>query len=93
MRQLNALVLFAFVVCLSGCVVPSNYSKSIVVKKDASGKVLEIVETETVLQHGQGYPIKFEYLKDVQRPGYSREAVEKEAVESGQSGYEFRRNK
>ena len=68
MRQFKEIVLLTFAVCLSGCVVPSSYSKSIAVKKDADGKVLEIVETETVFQSGQqGYPIKFEYIKNVQQ--------------------------
>jgi len=76
MRQFNALVLLVFAVWLSGCTVPSSYSKSIAVKKDADGKILEIVETETVFQSSQrAYPIKFGYLKDDQPGEPSKEGV------------------
>lgn len=89
MRQLKALVLLAFVVSLSGCTVPTTYSKSIVVRKDATGKVIEIVETEAVVQPGgYGYPVQFEHLKDI-KPVNSWQG--KEEADSGQSGYEFRK--
>jgi hypothetical protein len=68
--------LLAIAVWLSGCVLPSSYSKSIAVKKDADGKVLEIVETETVFQSNQqGYPIRFEYVKDIQPKAVSPSEV------------------
>jgi len=58
--------MLAFAVSLSGCTVPRTYSKSVTVRKDANGNVLEIAETETVVQPGsQGYPVQFEHLKDV----------------------------
>ena len=67
MRLLGALVLLAVFASLSGCTVPSTYSKSITVKKDASGQVIGIEETETVVQgQFQGYPLKFEHLKGIQ---------------------------
>ena len=67
MKYYPTLVLLCFLIVLGGCTVPTTYSKSVSVKKDASGKVLEVVETETVVQPGgQGYPLKFELLKDVQ---------------------------
>ena len=57
-------------VSLFGCTVPTTYSKSITVKKDATGNVLEIVETEAIVQHGgQGNPVQFEHLKGIQ-PSY-----------------------
>lgn len=49
----------------SGCVA-TQYEKSVTVRKDADGKILERVETERVVQPGQqGWPVKFEYLKGV----------------------------
>ena len=91
MTHFRALGLFAFAVLLLGCTVPTTYTKSISVKKDATGKVLETVETEAVVQPGGvGYPLQFEYLKGV-KPVNSWQG--KEEVESGQSAYEFRKNK
>lgn len=86
MRLFGAIVLLAFVSSLSGCTVPTTYSKSISVKKDASGNILERVETETVVQPGQGYPVQFELFQGVQPSASSQEAIEK-------SHKEFRRNK
>ena len=72
MRLFGALVLLALSASFSGCTVPTTYSKSITVKKDASGKVLETEETETVVQPGgQGYPIRFEHLQGIQ-PTYEQ---------------------
>lgn len=89
MGEMKALILFAVAVSLSGCTVPTTYSKSIAVKKDAAGNVLETVETETVLQHGgQGYPVKFEHLKGVRPSGVSQEHDDET-----RSGYEFRKSK
>ena len=51
---------------LSGCVVQSTYSKTVTVTKDPSGKVLNIVETETVVQPAQGYPLKLQSTNGVQ---------------------------
>lgn len=89
MRQLTAIALLLFAASLSGCTVPTTYSKSISVKKDATGKVLEIVETETVVQPGgHGYPVQFEHFKGI-KPVSSWQGQEE--VDSGQSGYEFRK--
>ena len=66
MRRLQVILLVTFAISLSGCTVPTTYSKSISVKKDATGKVVETVETETVVQPGgQGYPVQFEHLKGI----------------------------
>ncbi|WDY60590.1 hypothetical protein [Pseudomonas sp. PSKL.D1] len=51
---------------LSGCVVQSTYSKSVAVTRDAEGRVVQTVETETVVQPGQGYPMRLEKIKGVQ---------------------------
>nr|WP_317663850.1 hypothetical protein [Pseudomonas sp. KU43P] len=51
---------------MSGCVVQSTYSKTIAVTKDADGKVLQTVETETVVQPAQGYPMRLQLIKGIQ---------------------------
>ncbi len=51
---------------LSGCVVQSTYSKTVTVTKDANGNILNITESETVVQPAQGYPIKLQLVKGVQ---------------------------
>lgn len=51
---------------LTGCVVQSTYSKSVSVTKDAAGRIVQTVETETVVQPGQGYPIRLEKIAGVQ---------------------------
>jgi hypothetical protein len=79
MKQLMVLGLLSFVVLVSGCV-QSQFIKSIAVEKDASGKVLRVTETETAIQPGQGWPIEFENLKNIQ----SRNGKQK--PESGHSG-------
>jgi hypothetical protein len=67
MRLFGALVLLTFAASFSGCTVPTTYSKSISVKKDATGNVLETVESETIVQAGGvGYPVRFEHLKGIQ---------------------------
>jgi len=62
--KLITIALFSSVIFV-GCV-QSQYSKTVEVTKDASGKVVSTVETETVTQPGSGYPVKFEHLKDIQ---------------------------
>jgi hypothetical protein len=48
-----------------GCV-NTQYEKSVSVRKDADGKIIERIETERAIQPGQqGWPMKFEYLKGV----------------------------
>ncbi len=63
--KLWPLCLVAGVIALSGCV-ETQYIKSVTVKKDASGKIVERIETETVSQPGRGYSVEFEHLKGVQ---------------------------
>jgi len=60
------LAAFAASALLSGCVVQSTYSKTVTVTKDASGNILNITESETVVQPAQGYPIKLQLVKGVQ---------------------------
>lgn len=51
---------------MSGCVA-TQYQKSITVTKDANGKIVSTALTESIVQpNQQGWPVKFEYLKDVQ---------------------------
>ena len=50
---------------VSGCV-QSHYTQTVSVRMDATGKVLERVETQTVQQGGQGFPITFKHIHDVQ---------------------------
>jgi hypothetical protein len=53
----------------SGCVA-TDYTKSIAVTKDADGKIIQTVETESITQPNQeGWPVKFEYLKGVDPSG------------------------
>jgi hypothetical protein len=51
---------------LNGCVVQSTYSKTIAVTKDADGRVIQTVESETVVQPASGYPLRLEKIKGVQ---------------------------
>ncbi|MDE1167623.1 MAG: hypothetical protein PW845_20175 [Pseudomonas sp.] len=64
--KLNVALLLLAVIGLAGCV-QTAYSKSIAVTKDANGNVLQTVETETVTQPGQGYEMRLEKIKGVQR--------------------------
>lgn len=61
----TTIMLMGFVFLFSGCV-QTHYTKSVSVKKDADGKIIERVETEAVVQPGSGWPVKYEHLKDVQ---------------------------
>jgi hypothetical protein len=68
MKTLMLLSLLTAPLFFTGCVA-TTYTKSISVTKDANGKIISTVETETVTQpHQAGWPLKFQYLKDVQ-PG------------------------
>ena len=49
----------------SGCV-QTVYNASIAVTKDEHGKIIQTVETESVTQPGQGWPLKLKTLRDVQ---------------------------
>ncbi len=88
MRRFATCLVCVIGITLAGCTVPTTYSKSVSVKKDAAGNVLEVVETETVVQPGgQGYPVQFERLKGIQP------ASNVSQEEDTRSGYEFRKNK
>lgn len=63
--KFTAAFLLLAVTALSGCV-QTAYSKSISVTKDAEGRVVQTVETETVTQPGQGYQMRLEKIKGVQ---------------------------
>ncbi|WP_416195110.1 hypothetical protein [Pseudomonas sp. MH10] len=60
------LILVLSVTALFGCVVPSSYSKTVSVTKDADGRVIQTVESETVVQGSKGYPLRLEHIKGVQ---------------------------
>ncbi|MFJ4344328.1 hypothetical protein [Pseudomonas sp. NPDC089401] len=66
MKQALFLAVIATCAGMSGCVVQSSYSKTVSVTKDAEGKVLQTVETETVVQPGQGYPMRLQLIKGIQ---------------------------
>ncbi|WVV27585.1 hypothetical protein VUG52_16550 [Pseudomonas sp. LH21] len=66
MKPMLFLAVIATSAVLSGCVVQSSYSKTIAVTKDAEGKVVQTVETETVVQPGQGYPMRLQLIKGIQ---------------------------
>jgi len=66
MKHVIFLALITASATLSGCVVQSSYSKTISVTKDAQGKVVQTVETETVVQPGQGYPMRLQLIKGIQ---------------------------
>ncbi|PHN43344.1 hypothetical protein [Pseudomonas syringae] len=62
----NLALLLLAVISISGCV-QTAYSKSIAVTKDASGRIVQTVETKTVTQPGQGYEMRLEKIQGVQR--------------------------
>ncbi|WP_265945711.1 hypothetical protein [Dechloromonas sp. A34] len=65
MKKLPVFVVLTAAISLSGCVA-TTYAKSIAVTKDANGNIIQTVETEGVVQPGgQGWPVKFQYLKGV----------------------------
>jgi len=66
MKPLLFLLLVSTSAAMTGCVVQSSYSKSIAVTKDAEGKVVQTVETETVVQPAQGYPMRLQLIKGIQ---------------------------
>lgn len=66
MKHLVVMSVIALSAALSGCVVQSSYSKTIAVTKNADGKVLQTVESETVVQPGQGYPMRLQLIKGIQ---------------------------
>lgn len=65
MKSLMPFALLFSLALVSGCV-QSTYSKTVTVTKDPDGRVLSIVESETVSQPAHGYPIKLQLVKGVQ---------------------------
>ena len=64
--RLAVVVMVAAPLALSGCVT-TTYSKTVSVEKDPEGRILRVVESETVTQPGQsGWPIKLRLIPDVQ---------------------------
>ena len=51
---------------MNGCVVQSTYSKTVAVTRDADGKIIQTVESETVVQPANGYPMRLEKIKGIQ---------------------------
>jgi len=66
MKYLQFLMLGVAVTFMTGCVVQSSYSKTVAVTKDAQGRVVQTVESETVVQGAQGYPMRLELVKGIQ---------------------------
>ncbi|MEW9901654.1 hypothetical protein [Pseudomonas putida] len=66
MKHLILTSIFVACAALSGCVVQSSYSKTVSVTKDADGKIVQTVETETVVQPAQGYPMRLQLIKGIQ---------------------------
>lgn len=65
MKIKTALLLIAPLL-LAGCV-STTYTKTVTVTKDADGKIIGSVESESIMQPNQsGWPVKFEHLKGVQ---------------------------
>lgn len=65
MKKLQLATILATAVFTSGCV-QTVYSKSVAVTKDETGRVIQTVETESVSQPGQGWPLKLKTIRDVQ---------------------------
>ena len=65
MKKVYIAMLVSVAYLSTGCV-QTMYNKSIAVTKDANGNIIQIVETESVTQPGQGWPLKLKTLKDVQ---------------------------
>lgn len=63
--KLSVVMLLLNIAAISGCV-QTAYSKSISVTKDADGRIVQTVETETVTQPGQGYQMHLEKIKGIQ---------------------------
>lgn len=65
MKKIYFIAIISAVLFINGCV-QTMYNKSIAITKDADGNILQIVETESVTQPGQGWPLKLKTIKDVQ---------------------------
>lgn len=46
---------------MTGCI-GTQFQKSVSVTKDADGRIIQTVETETVIQGGSSYPMKLKHL-------------------------------
>ena len=66
MNRIQLLALLGAALLMSGCVVQSTYSKTIAVTKDANGKIIQTVESETVIQPANGYPMRLEKSRGIQ---------------------------
>ena len=66
MKNNKALTIIFLMLTMNGCVVQSTYSKTVAVTKDADGRVIQTVESETVVQPASGYPLRLEKIKGVQ---------------------------
>lgn len=66
MKHSKTLTIITLMLTMTGCVVQSTYSKTIAVTKDAEGRVIQTVESETVVQPANGYPLRLEKIKGVQ---------------------------
>lgn len=62
----KALTIVFLMLTMNGCVVQSTYSKTVAVTKDAEGRIVQTVESETVVQPANGYPLRLEKIKGVQ---------------------------
>ena len=66
MNRLHFLSLVGAALLMNGCVVQSTYSKTIAVTKDANGKIIQTVESETVILPANGYPMRLEKIRGIQ---------------------------
>ncbi|EUB75662.1 hypothetical protein PMI27_001838 [Pseudomonas sp. GM41(2012)] len=66
MKNNKVLTMIFLMLTMNGCVVQSTYSKTVAVTKDAEGRVIQTVESETVVQPANGYPLRLEKIKGVQ---------------------------
>ena len=66
MNRLHFLSLVGAALLMNGCVVQSTYIKTIAVTKDANGKIIQTVESETVIQPANGYPMRLEKIRGIQ---------------------------
>lgn len=59
---MKTLPLLAICALLSGCV-QTQFSKSITIHKDATGRITGTSETESLTQPGSAMPVRFEHIK------------------------------
>ena len=66
MKTIARFTLILIAVSLSGCAVSGTYHRSVVVTRDAEGKIVSRVETEEVTQNNLlGPPMRFEHLNEL----------------------------